>query len=374
MRTSRRLRLLLALTFVALVAALTTTTASARPDHGGGGQIISVTGQSNSRADLFVDVVVMVPAGANASEASAQALAAQNARPISPAHLGSDGFDVTGLDWTSTGGVLSQSYNSSDEPLFAPGIGPLQTQWSGVTSGFSIVDAGTTVVCGSLIKECPGPQHNDGENTIQWIALKGSRNTLGVAWSTKSTPEVDIGLNLAFDWSCCDASEGELAEAVALHEIGHAVGLGHSADPDAVMHKYIDTGPDDSSTGPVVQLTDDDREGVRYLYGPTITLAGTVTVDGQPAASATVRLAGTDLRATTGGTGDFSITGVPDGVTYDIVATSGDSSSTTRLLVEDGGAADTDPTGGIVDVGPVNIATTGGGGGSCKPSWHPKCA
>lgn len=47
---------------------------------------------------------------------------------------------------------------------------------------------------------------------------------------------------------------------VAAHEIGHNLGLGHSADPNALMFA--------SYTGPHQFLGDDDMAGVQSLYGP----------------------------------------------------------------------------------------------------------
>jgi hypothetical protein len=49
--------------------------------------------------------------------------------------------------------------------------------------------------------------------------------------------------------------------SVALHEAGHALGLGHSGLPGAVMYPYyrIQTG-----------LTDDDIAGIQALYGPSV--------------------------------------------------------------------------------------------------------
>lgn len=48
---------------------------------------------------------------------------------------------------------------------------------------------------------------------------------------------------------------------VAAHEFGHVLGLQHSLEPDAVMSPfYSDSYP--------LQLSEDDRRGIQYLYGP----------------------------------------------------------------------------------------------------------
>lgn len=49
-------------------------------------------------------------------------------------------------------------------------------------------------------------------------------------------------------------------ETVALHELGHVLGLGHSSVPTAIMWPYIDPG---STKG----LNSDDIAGIRALYG-----------------------------------------------------------------------------------------------------------
>jgi len=49
--------------------------------------------------------------------------------------------------------------------------------------------------------------------------------------------------------------------SVALHETGHALGLGHTSDPGAVMYPYYQM-----QTG----LTSDDIAGIQALYGPAV--------------------------------------------------------------------------------------------------------
>ncbi|XP_073271462.1 metalloendoproteinase 1-like [Primulina huaijiensis] len=49
-------------------------------------------------------------------------------------------------------------------------------------------------------------------------------------------------------------------QAVALHEVGHTLGLGHSADPTAVMFPHVEYGE------PRKHFSQDDIDGIRALY------------------------------------------------------------------------------------------------------------
>lgn len=64
-----------------------------------------------------------------------------------------------------------------------------------------------------------------------------------------------------FDVTLADQPSGDRISffAVALHELGHTLGLGHSSHPNAVMYEYYT-----SSTG---VLSPDDIAGIQHIYG-----------------------------------------------------------------------------------------------------------
>lgn len=319
---------------------------------------------------VIVDVVVAVQPGQNAVEVARAALAAQGARPFDSARLGSEGFTLTGLLWDSL--PVVQYYNASNEPSSLSGSGQTaltntHATWDGVaTSLFDIDSGGLTTRCPSLVKECPGRQSFDGFNDVGWVRL--DRRTLGVTWYGTTTDEADMALNTRFSWNdgCANVSGSYDVQTVFLHENGHVVGLGHSNDANTIMFP--------SYQGATCTLDQDDQEGATYLYDNNVTgtVSGTVTDGTGGIEGATVVLQDTGLQAITASDGAYTISGIPDPVTYTVTASADgfETSTISRLTVVGATGADfaLTPTGGGDD---------GGGGGGppfcgSNPN-HPAC-
>ena len=72
----------------------------------------------------------------------------------------------------------------------------------------------------------------------------------------------DVHFDDSNSWS--DGGAGGTIDffTVALHELGHALGLGHSADTTSVMYAYYG--------GPRRVLTADDIAGIQAIYGAPV--------------------------------------------------------------------------------------------------------
>lgn len=104
---------------------------------------------------------------------------------------------------------------------------------------------------------------NDFGGEVLAITLSmGQKNKLGFEY----TQESDIIFNTAYNWNVYDGPRRGRVDLrrVALHELGHVLGLGHETTAEAIMAPKIS----DFSA-----LTEDDKAGARALYGEPETCA-----------------------------------------------------------------------------------------------------
>jgi hypothetical protein len=247
----------LALAVAVLASAALPAAASAAPRTASATGVAEVAGE-----EMFVEVVVKVPAGQSARHATRAALAEQGARPEQPPGGGGPGGPgFTGLVWDVL--PVMQNYNPGGEPVPAqPLLTATQAAWSSVPrSDFAMSFGGQTSRCPSIVRECPGRQLLDGFNDVGWTRLPGG--TLGVTWSTiGGADEADMALSTRVPWStgCINVPGAFDAQTVLLHENGHVAGLDHASSTASVMYP--------SYQGARCSLGALDAQAIRTLYPP----------------------------------------------------------------------------------------------------------
>lgn len=107
------------------------------------------------------------------------------------------------------------------------------------------------------------------EDPAAWIELGYSPlyyavTTLSFSRRTAALEDADIEVNGGYHtWTTDDAIVSVDVRNVLTHEVGHVVGLDHSAYRDAVMYRRAAAGETSKRA-----LTDDDIAGVCFLYPP----------------------------------------------------------------------------------------------------------
>jgi predicted Zn-dependent protease len=164
-------------------------------------------------------------------------------------------------------------------------VAPALDAWNQIMGGMQfaqVMNSTAAVVSGDRVNSMAFASTNFGHSF-------GS-NTLAITtyWGSSTMIEADILFNSAQSW---DSYRGPLRSAidiqrVALHELGHVLGLDHSTAPGAIMNAYIT----DAYT-----LSADDINGAQALYGaasgptptptPSATAAPTPTITPSPTAT-----------------------------------------------------------------------------------------
>lgn len=224
-------------------------------------------------------------------------------------------------------GVSANQLRAAVESAFAqwtavPGIA-LTTQFVGFTGAEPFDDDDTSVI---------GFQFRpDLERTL-------GATTFTINTTTGAIIESDIFLNSTFNWSVASSgSAGRFdVESISVHEVGHLLGLGHSAlgeteltstDRRRILGKRAVMFPIAYPEGNIEDRTieADDRAGIIDIYGGSSSnravgsLHGRVTLNGTGIFGAHVTAFNPSTGDTIGGfslndNGDFVIAGLPPGV------------------------------------------------------------
>lgn len=142
-------------------------------------------------------------------------------------------------------GGISAGYRNSVRSAFS--------LWSAVT-GVTFIEKADSAVNDLRV----GQANIDGDGPIAGLA----RYWFSGAMMEKATIQFDADAFL----------DPQGFYAVALHEIGHAIGLGHSPSPSDLMYPSI-------STQNLSGLSIDDMTGARVIYASGVTLQGTPVAD-----------------------------------------------------------------------------------------------
>ena len=248
------------------------------------GTILAVVlaGRATTRAEIFIagsilpsDFTYIGPTQTKWNPGPNSASVFTHVAPLGPMSPGSATWsimgpglgDVSGFD--PHGGALTTSFSAlttSDETaIFAAALAVWDTA-SGFISLGMVADGGS----GFGAPESAGGHLGDirigavsgfGGGVLAHSYQPGTQALFGLG----GTIAGDIHINSAFTWTDDPAGSGFDLFTVMLHELGHSLGLGHSAVSGSVMEPFY--------SGRRRTLHADDIAGIQAIYGPPSAMA-----------------------------------------------------------------------------------------------------
>ncbi|MCC6385825.1 MAG: matrixin family metalloprotease [Dehalococcoidia bacterium] len=169
-----------------------------------------------------------------------------------------DAFTLDASRWPDS--RVAWAYNPTGRPAALGGerdaVATAANSWN-AAGAFSFVDAGAT---GAGTGGCHGA--TDGVNTLGWANQDGSVLAITCGWySGARSTEFDMEIDPDWDWTIGSGRVGVDLQSVVLHEFGHALGLAHSDDRNAVMYSTYLTGTLRR------ELAHDDVAALTSMYG-----------------------------------------------------------------------------------------------------------
>ncbi|OLD96931.1 MAG: hypothetical protein AUG80_12850 [Candidatus Rokubacteria bacterium 13_1_20CM_4_68_9] len=247
-------------------------------------------------ADFLRDIRLHVGRGPRGTAAHSQVPPASASGQVTEVQSSFVFLDVPARWFEPDSGVAISMHVNGSEPL-APtsGLGQVRdgfAAWNAVTGsrlrysdggatdarGFTF-DGVSTISFGDPLGQLDPPTNCSGTLGLGGYFRDDTQTRVVNGQTFSRILEGDVVFNDG--WAGCGFYEAyaNLAE-VATHELGHALGLGHSTNPDATMYAFA------HFDGRGAALRDDDRAGVRFAYpAPTLTVqrTGSGTVTSNPA-------------------------------------------------------------------------------------------
>ena len=214
---------------------------------------------------VVIEMLVESEVSEQAVAATLRGIAARFPLTSEPALSGAhESFVLNSSRWPDA--RVAWAYNPTGKPASLASerdaIAAAASSWN-AAGAFVFADAGAT---SAGTGGCHGA--TDGVNTLGWANQDGSVLAITCGWySGNRSTEFDMEIDPDWDWTTGSGRIGVDVQSVILHEFGHALGLAHSDDPNAVMYSTYLMGTLRR------ELASDDVAAITAMYGAAPTAA-----------------------------------------------------------------------------------------------------